>query len=208
MVKNLIFDLGGVILDLAVPQTIVGFSRLSGLSPEIVTELFRGSEAFLAFERGAIGEYEFRNFVRQLYNIDASDQEIDECWNAMLLSIPRAKLDLLARLKTKYRTFLLSNTNTIHLDFINDKVLPTLDGVRSLDDYFHKTYYSHLMAKRKPEPEIFLQVLEENNLSASETLFLDDNQDNVAGAKTVGLQTAYVDSPDFILQYFHEQRTA
>lgn len=208
MVKNLIFDLGGVILDLAVPQTIIGFSSLSGLSPEIVTELFRSSDAFLAFERGAISEYEFRNAVRELYNIDASDNEIDECWNAMLLTIPRERLDLLTRLKTRYRTFLLSNTNTIHLDFLNDKVLPGIDGVRNLDDYFHKTYYSHLMAKRKPEPGIFLQVLEENNLNAAETLFLDDNKDNVAGAQVVGLQTVYVDSPDFILQYFHEQRTA
>lgn len=208
MVKNLIFDLGGVILDLGVPQTITGFAMLSGLSPEIVTELFKGSEGFLAFEKGTIGEYEFRNFVRELYNVDATDLEIDECWNAMLLGIPKKKLDLLTRLKSQYRTFLLSNTNTIHLDYLNEKLLPTLDGVTSLDEFFHKTYYSHLMAKRKPEPEIFLQVLEENNLKASETLFLDDNMDNVEGARAVGLQAVYVDSPDFILQYFHEHRTA
>ena len=208
MVKNLIFDLGGVILDLAVPQTIIAFSRLSGLSPEIVTELFKGSDGFLAFEKGTIGEYEFRNFVRELYNVDVSDLEIDECWNAMLLSISKEKLDLLTRLKSSYRTFLLSNTNTIHLEYINEKVLRDFDGVSSLDDFFHKTYYSHLMAKRKPEPEIFLQVLEENNLKASETLFLDDNTDNVEAARAVGLQAVYVDSPDFILQYFHEQRTA
>jgi HAD superfamily hydrolase (TIGR01549 family) len=202
MVKNLIFDLGGVILDLAVPQTLIGFSKLSGLSAEEVTDLFRSSEGFLDFEKGAIGEAEFRDFVRNLYHIKASDEQLDECWNAMLLTIPYEKLELLRKLKSSHRTFLLSNTNTIHLDFINQKVLPGMNGISSLDDYFHQTYYSHLMGKRKPDPEIFLQVLQENNLDPAETLFLDDNKDNVAGAQKVGLQTAYVDPPGFILQYF------
>jgi glucose-1-phosphatase len=208
IVKNLIFDLGGVILDLAVPDTILGFSRLSGMSADQVMDLFRRSDEFLAFERGDIGEDQFREFVRQLYNLRVSDQEIDDCWNAMLLSIPPRKLALLTALKDQYKTFLLSNTNTIHLDFINRKVIPSLDGVESLDHYFHKTYYSHLMGKRKPEPEIFLQVLEENGLNAAETLFLDDNSDNVAGARAVGMQAVFVNTPDFILDYFHEKGTS
>jgi glucose-1-phosphatase len=115
---------------------------------------------------------------------------------------------LLTALKKAHRTYLLSNTNAIHLEHINHRVLPSINGMRSLDDYFHNTYYSHLMKKRKPEPAIFLQVLEENGLSASETLFLDDNAENIEGAKAVGLQTAFVNSNDFILDYFHEQRTA
>jgi glucose-1-phosphatase len=205
IVKNLIFDLGGVILDLAVPETILGFSRLSGMDADQVMDLFRRSDQFLAFERGDIGAREFRDFVRQLYNIDVSDQQLDACWNAMLLSIPIRKLELLTSLKREYNTYLLSNTNTIHLDFINHTVIPSMKGVVSLDDYFHKTYYSHLMRKRKPEPEIFLQVLAENNLNAAETLFLDDNSDNVAGARAVGMQAVFVNTPDFILDYFHEQ---
>jgi glucose-1-phosphatase len=207
MIKNLIFDLGGVILDLAVPKTLAGFSRLSGLSPEEVTDRFRSSAGFLAFERGEMTENEFRNFVRDLYAIDVPDETLDECWNAMLLSIPQEKLALLKQLKTSHQTFLLSNTNTIHLDFINQTVIPGMSGVKTLDDYFHKTYYSHLMGKRKPEPEIFIQVLNENGLSAGETLFLDDNAENIEGARAVGLQTAYVDTPDFILRYFNGQRT-
>jgi len=208
IVKNLVFDLGGVILDLAVPETILGFSRLSGMPADQVMELFRRSEEFLAFERGDIGEGEFRDFVRQLYKISASDQQLDDCWNAMLLSIPTRKLELLTSLKKQYTTYLLSNTNTIHLDFINRMIIPSMAGVVSLDDYFHKTYYSHLMGKRKPEPEIFLQVLEENGLNAAETLFLDDNSDNVAGARAVGMQAVFVNTPDFILDYFHEKGTS
>jgi glucose-1-phosphatase len=207
MIKNLIFDLGGVILDLAVPETLAGFSRLSGLSPQEVTDRFRSSSGFLAFERGEMPEREFRDFVRHLYAIDVSDETLDECWNAMLVRIPYEKLELLKHLKTSYQTFLLSNTNTIHLDFINQKVIPGIAGVKTLDDYFHKTYYSHLMGKRKPEPGIFIQVLDENGLNAHETLFLDDNAENIEGASAVGLHTAYVDSPDFILRYFNEQGT-
>lgn len=208
MVKNIIFDLGGVILDLAVDQTILGFAQLSGLSPERVTELFRYSEGFMAFERGQITEHQFRDFVRELYKIDVSDDEIDRCWNAMLLTIRPGRLELLTRLKAEYKTFLLSNTNTIHLDFINEKTLPAMRGVRSLDDYFHKTYYSQLIGMRKPDPEIFLHVLDDNGLNAGETLFLDDNADNVAGARAVGIQAELVNTSDFILEYFDEQRTA
>ncbi len=202
MVKNLIFDLGGVILDLAVPRTLGGFSRLSGIAPGKVTEMFKDSEGFLHFERGTMEVDEFREFVRSLYKIKASDEQLDECWNAMLLSIPEERLQLLRKLKDKHQTFLLSNTNTIHLDFINTQVLPRLNGVASLDDYFHRTYYSHLMGTRKPEAEIFNRVLEENGLVAEETLFLDDNADNIEGAKKLGIQTAFVNTPNFILDYF------
>jgi glucose-1-phosphatase len=80
--------------------------------------------------------------------------------------------------------------------------------VQSLDECFHKSYYSHLMRKRKPEPEIFLQVLHENDLDPAETIFLDDNADNIAGAKAVGINAVFVDKPDFILNYFHEHRTS
>jgi glucose-1-phosphatase len=208
MIKNLIFDLGGVILDLSVPQTIAGFSKLSGLEIETVKRLFLSSREFEAFERGEMDEQGFRDCVRRLYNVRVADEKIDECWNAMLLSLPQAKLDLLANLKKEFKTFLLSNTNNIHLDFINDHIISKMPGVVSLDGYFHKTYYSHRMKKRKPEPEIFLQVLDENGLLPEETLFLDDNAGNIEGANAVGLKTAFVNTSDFILDYFHEHRTA
>jgi glucose-1-phosphatase len=208
MFRNIIFDLGGVILDLSVPATIVAFSKASGLDPETVKKLFVSSEGFLAYERGEIDDLEFRSFVRSLFKVNLSDAELDACWNAMLLTIDERKVELLLQLKKNYNTFLLSNTNTIHVDYINANVIPKLKGVRSLEECFHKTYYSHLMKKRKPEAEIFQQVLDENNLDAADTIFLDDNADNIAGARAVGIQTAFVDSPDFILNYFHEHRTA
>ena len=199
--KNIIFDLGGVILDLDVPRTLESFARASGLPVEKVVHLFRTSTGFEKYERGEFNDDEFRGFVRELYGIQISDDELDRCWNAMLGPIPAKKLDLLINLKKSYSTYLLSNTNTIHLNYVNSVILPS-QNTPALDGYFHRAYYSHFMGKRKPEPEIFQQVLDENNLKASETLFLDDNADNIAGAAAVGLQTAFVNTPDFILEYF------
>lgn len=147
---------------------------------------------------------EFRDFVRVAYASQASDSELDKCWNAMLRGIPMVKLQLLKRLMHSHRVILLSNTNTIHLKYINEVILPAVAGVSSLDPYFHKTYYSHLMRKRKPDAEIFEQVLSENNLRPEQTLFLDDNALNVKGAEAVGIKTVHVTSPDLILEYFHE----
>ncbi len=123
-IKNLVFDLGGVILDLSVPDTLHSFARVSGIDLPQVKKLFVESEGFLQYEKGEIGDDEFRDFVRRLYAIEASDEELDRCWNAMLLGIPVQKLDLLLQLKEKYSVYLLSNTNTIHLDYIEQKILP------------------------------------------------------------------------------------
>ena len=202
-VKSLIFDLGGVILDLSVDHTLQSFSDLSGLPKEKVQDMYVGTPGFLEYEKGLIDDETFRDFVRQTFSIKADDAAIDACWNAMLRGIPPVKLDLLLRLQGEFRVFLLSNTNAIHLDHINEVMLPKNGGEHSLDHYFHKAYYSHRMKKRKPDAEIFEQVLEENNLVPEQTLFLDDYAINIEGAKTLGIKTIHVTAPNLILDYFH-----
>lgn len=201
-VRNLIFDLGGVILDLSVKDTLESFAHLSKLPERTVTEIFVSSPEFEQFETGHLTEHEFRDFIRSAYRIHASDQEIDTCWNAMLKGLPVAKLQLLTGLKTKYKTFLLSNTNTIHLRQINHVILKSVTGETSLDNYFHKTYYSQLMGMRKPDSAIFQHVLHENHLLADETLFLDDNASNVEAAHKLGIQTVFVTSYETIFDVF------
>jgi putative hydrolase of the HAD superfamily len=202
-IKNLIFDLGGVILDLSVKDTLESFSTLSGLSLQKAKELFVSSPEFELYEKGAIDDKEFRQFVRKLYNVSVSDDALDKCWNAMLMGLPKSKLDLLLELKKQYNVYLLSNTNNIHLTYINNVIIPPVTGGNSLDDFFHRSYYSHLMGMRKPDAEIFRQVLDDNNLTAGETLFLDDNADNITGAAQVGIQTVHVTHPDLIIEYFN-----
>jgi FMN phosphatase YigB (HAD superfamily) len=203
-IKNLIFDLGGVILDLSVDHTLHGFSDLSGIEMTKVKQIFTASPEFNSYEKGELSDSDFRDFVRKVYAITASDSNIDTAWNAMLLGIPILKLELLKKLKQKYNVYLLSNTNNIHLQYIQGTMMPGITGEDSLDPYFHKTYYSHRMGKRKPDAEIFEQVLSENQLSPEETLFLDDNASNVAGAELVKIKTVHVTSPDIILDYFNE----
>jgi len=203
-IKTIIFDLGGVILDLSVNHTLDAIGTLSNFDREKVMQIFVSSPEFEVYEKGGMRDADFRNFIRKAYAFSASDEEIDKGWNAMLRGIPAVKLALLKRLMRSHQTILLSNTNTIHLNYINNVILPPLANVNSLDPYFHKTYYSHIMRKRKPDAEIFEQVLQENNLVPSQTLFLDDNELNVKGAQAVGIQTAHVTSPDLILAYFNE----
>jgi putative hydrolase of the HAD superfamily len=158
-VKNLIFDLGGVILDLSVDHTLESFARLSNLSKEKVQDLYVSTPGFLQYEKGAMDDDAFRNFVRATFSISADDTAIDACWNAMLRGIPDIKLDLLTRLQSEFRVFLLSNTNAIHLDYINGVMLPASRPKKPLDHYFHKAYYSQRLGKLKPDALIFEQVL-------------------------------------------------
>jgi epoxide hydrolase-like predicted phosphatase len=201
-IKNLIFDLGGVILDLSVESTLDCFTQLSGMPKEKVKDLFISSPGFIEYEKGSIDDKAFRDFLKATYSVSASDDEIDRCWNAMLVGIPPAKLDLLKRLQNEFRVYLLSNTNGIHIQHINGTLLPEMKKA-PLEHYFHKAYYSHSMGKRKPDAEIFEQVIEENHLVPEQTLFLDDYAVNIEGAKSVGIKTIHVTSPSLILDYFH-----
>ena len=200
-IKNLIFDLGGVILDLSIDTSLASFAHLSGIEKNEVKRLFTSSPGFESYEKGEISDEDFRAFVKNLYKLNVSDDELDACWSAMLLGIPLKKLQLLEKLKTQYKVYLLSNTNDIHLHYINTKLLPPL-GSNSLDDFFHHAYYSQRMKKRKPDAEIFQQVLDESNLLPQQTLFLDDNQANIDGAGKLGIKTVLVVTPDLIYDLF------
>jgi len=197
--------LGGVIIDLSVDDTLEGFAALSGYDRKKINQLYTLSPEFLLYEKGMIDDDEFRTFIRKILGVNAASIDIDNAWNAMIRGLPLNKLQLLEKLKADYNVLLLSNTNAIHLTYINGTILPAVVGdASSLDTYFHRAYYSHLMKKRKPDAEIFEEVLAESNILASETLFLDDNRDNITGAGKVGIKTAFVDTPNFILDYFDE----
>jgi epoxide hydrolase-like predicted phosphatase len=194
-IRNLIFDLGGVILNLSVPYTLNQLASLTGLSLEKIMESYSSREEFLQYEKGLITEPAFRSALRKIYSFEGTDDAIDKCWNAMLLDIPPSRIAQLRTLKTRYRTFLLSNTNAIHVKCFSER-LSKDHGLASLDDLFEKVYYSHLLNMRKPDPEIYRHVLKENNLNPSETLFLDDSAKNIEGAKSVGIETMLVTSAD------------
>ena len=203
-IKNIIFDLGDVILNIDVPVASLSFSKLSGREQQEILDLFKEKDLFRQFETGTLDENGFRNYIRELLVFpDWTDDMIDTAWNSLLLDLPPERVELLKNLRTKYRLFLLSNTSSIHITQVN-KILEAATGVKKLDDLFDKVYLSYEMGLMKPDPAIYQQVLEEQGLIAEETLFLDDNADNVKAAATLGIATIHVCKPTTILEYLKD----
>jgi epoxide hydrolase-like predicted phosphatase len=203
-IKNIIFDLGDVILNIDVPIASLSFAKLSGLEQAQILQLFKENDLFRKFETGHLDEPGFRNFIRHLLSFpDWTDEMIDTAWNSLLLDLPPARVELLKTLAKKYRLFLLSNTSSIHITEVN-KILEASTGVKKLDDLFEKVFVSYEMGLMYPDPGIYQQVLDEAGLIAEETLFLDDNLDNIKGADTLGIQTIHVQKPVTILEYLQD----
>lgn len=198
---NIIFDLGGVILNLDVQRTIRAFSELSGKNFAQLYTQNQQKAFFDDFETGKISAEEFRQALREELQVPLSDAEIDRCWNACLLDLPKTRLELLARLKPRKRTFLLSNTNAIHKKAF-DQIIENQHGISSLHHVFEQDYYSHLLGMRKPHPEVFLYILEKHGLRAEETLFIDDTLQHVEGAKKAGLHALHLSDGKDIVDIF------
>jgi len=200
-IKNIIFDLGGVIINLSVEKTHQAFASLSGLPLEEIKSIVHHGAFFHEYEKGLINDADFRSHLRESLNLKVGDAELDFAWNAMLLDIPIERIRLLEKLKPGFKIFLLSNTNNIHSQCFNNQV-KQLTGFASIDQYFHQAYYSHLVKMSKPDVEIYEHVLRSSNLIADETIFLDDNKDNLTGANKAGIQTFHVQHPDQIFSLF------
>lgn len=204
-IKNIVFDLGNVIIDIDVPLAARSFAELSGQRPEDVLELFGSSGLFGQFETGKLDAPGFRAYVRELLeNPDWEDAVVDAAWNSLLLDIPPERIEMIQKLGENYRLFLLSNTSSIHIEAVNG-ILEKATGVARLDDLFERLFLSYEMGVMKPDLAIYEQVLQEAGLEASETLFLDDNIDNIAAARALGIQTFHVQPPltmlDFLQNY-------
>jgi putative hydrolase of the HAD superfamily len=205
-IKNLIFDLGGVIIDLDFQAAYQHFADLSGLTVNEVVARTEGLMLFLEYEKGLVTSEEFRKQMRILLEISASDHSIDRAWCAMLGGIPQNRLKLLKSLKPNYRTFALSNTNDIHVRKFNSIVEKSLGNDSLLSDHFEKIYFSHQMKMRKPDVEIYQTVLSEQQLLPEETLFIDDNHENIVGAASLGIKTFHLPDPDQLITYFNGAR--
>ena len=197
-IKTLIFDLGGVIVDLAPDRTSKQFATLAKKPVAEILALYTTQASFPAFETGKIGAEEFHDSVRSIFNLETSDAEIDRCWNAMLLCIPSEKLTILTRLKKHFTTLILSNTNSIHQTYINEVIL----NGQILDAYVHHAYYSHQLGMRKPDREIFEYVLNVHSLTPRQTLFMDDNVDNINAAKALGIEALLIEDPSRVIDLF------
>jgi putative hydrolase of the HAD superfamily len=198
-VKNIIFDLGGVIINIDFQYTFEAFAKLGDSDILSTLKKFKDLKVFERYEAGEFTDPQFRNFLRNEFSQKATDQEIDQAWNALLKDIPIARIQKIQQLKEKYNLYLLSNTNHIHIQEVNN-ILHQTSGIRNLNLLFDKVYLSYEMKMSKPHLEIYNFVLEEQKLNGSETVFIDDNKDNIIGAQNAGLQTIHVEAPHTILE--------
>lgn len=202
-ITTVIFDLGGVLFDIDYKRTQEAFQKLGAITDfnEVYSQQ-KQAGIFDEFEKGNISPAKFREGLRKWLPADSADKEIDNAWNALLLGFSPEKIKLLHKLKSKYKLFLLSNTNEIHLPEVMNMIKVHTPG--TLEEIFIKEYYSCRMGLRKPDKEIYEKVVMENNLNPLQTLFVDDLLPNLEGAQLTGLQTLHCTPTINLVEYFGE----
>ena len=191
-IRNIIFDLGGVILNIDYRKTEQAFNDLGVTEFRKLYSQFHASDLFINLETGRISPRGFIEEIKRYSSTKLSDNNIKQAWNAMLMDFPQGRLNFLNNIKRNYRTFLLSNTNEIHYNAIQENYSEVMKTETPLDGCFEKVYYSHQMGMRKPDKEVFEYVLYANHLDPAETLFIDDTFTNVEGALKTGINGLYL----------------
>lgn len=185
-VKNIIFDLGGVLLNLDIKKTLDAFRSLGLHNIEDYFGLGHADSFFKQYETGHLSDDQFINSLKELLPPETREEQILSAWNAMLLDFPIVRINWLKELRSSYRLFLFSNTNELHL--IAFRQLFDEHYGFSLDELFEQAYYSHRAGVRKPDAASYLKVINDHALVLEETLFIDDALNNVEAAMAVGLQ--------------------
>jgi len=191
-IRHIILDFGGVIINIDYKKTEQAFIDLGITDFAERYSQLKQTEIFDQLETGQIDKMAFINAIRQMAGKEISDQQIIDAWNAMLLDIPLRRLQILQQLQVHFDTFLLSNTNEIHEEAFN-KILKAQCGFNSMGVFFDKVYYSHRVGKRKPNTDIFQMILDETGISPEKALFVDDSPQHIEAAKSLGIQTIYLE---------------
>jgi len=189
-VKNIILDLGGVLVDINPQKTFSTLKRI--LSPEN-SESIRWDEIpdiVHAIETGRWKKHEFIDHFRKVCKPDVIEEEIIDAWCAMILEFPHERVELVKSLSENYQLYLLSNTNVFHIKYFEKEFKNRYHF--SLHKLFIKVYYSSEIGYRKPDPESFLHVLKDAKIKAEETILIDDLLDNCLAAEAIGIRSVKV----------------
>ena len=197
-VKNIIFDLGGIFLNLNYQNTKDLFIEYGVSEFDDYFTQHHANSLFEDLEKGDISVEEFYTIFRKETSTNLSDQQIKTAWNGMLVSFTKERIDWLRKIKERYNIYLFSNTNQIHYDEIMSLYKRDI-GSEDFNELFIKPYYSHEMRLRKPYSNSFQHIIDEQNLKVEETLFIDDTIKNVDAAIALGLQTIHLVAPKTVL---------
>ncbi|UKN00086.1 HAD family phosphatase [Paracrocinitomix mangrovi] len=194
----IIFDLGGVILNLDYNLTINAFKKLGGSNFEQLYSQAQQDKIFDQYETGKISSQQFIDYLRQFLPSNTSDQTIRDAWNIMLLDLPEQRIQLLKNLSKKHQIFLFSNTNDIHYKAFTSSLADQYGDPNLLDQLFIQTYFSHMVGERKPDAAAFNTVINDHQLNPSTTLFIDDSIQHIEGAKSIGIHAYHLQNEDII----------
>lgn len=188
--KAIIFDLGGVLLDIDFNLSEKAFAELGVTNFSDFFNQFHSNDLFRRLETG-MEDHLFYDDLRAATGLSFSDEQIRDAWNALLLDFRPESVAVLPQLKEKYKLYLLSNTNEIHLQEFQHRYEIWRPG-QVFDDLFDVAYYSHRIGHRKPNASAFEYVLQRHQLNAAETIFIDDSINNIEAAQKLGLQTIHL----------------
>lgn len=201
-VKNIVFDLGGVLLNINPKRTIEAFGLL-GMEQLIGDKgLTYDHDIFYLMEQGKITPDEFREGVRKLLLIDVTNDQIDIAWTAMLLDFPKIRVDLLQKLSNEFDLYLFSNTNAIHVAKYQS-IFRNQHGFE-VTSLFKKVFHSNEIGYRKPTFESYQEIVLLSGIRPEESLFIDDSLKNVEGAITCGLKGLWLQPGQKVEELFQK----
>jgi FMN phosphatase YigB (HAD superfamily) len=186
-IKNIIFDFGAVLYDIDFLKMTSAFEKIGISNFNQQYAQSQASELFCLMEKGKMDAQDFFGEIHKQSNKNITTQQVEEAWNAILLDYRKESIQWLLRNQSKYRYFLLSNTNVIHYQYFNNQFRDQFSGI-SLESLFEKAFYSFEIGMRKPDSEIFRFVLSEAKLNPQETLFVDDTLIHIETALSLGFQ--------------------
>lgn len=191
-IDTIIFDLGGVILNLDYSKTTKAFQELGLQNFEEIYAQANQTSIFDDFETGKISAQHFINLLLPYLPVGTSANKVVHAWNAMILDFPSERLELLLELRKTKKVILLSNTNEIHIQAVKRSLAKTTS--ESFESFFDKVYLSHEIGMRKPNQDIFQFVCEDQNIEPKRTIFIDDTIRHVEGAKKLGINAIHLEN--------------
>ena len=201
-IDTLIFDFGGVIINLDYSKPVDEFKKLGISDSKKLYSKEEQTSLFDSLECGQISDEKFLNEIRKKSN--TKDLElIKKAWNSILLNIPEERVHLLKKLSLKYKIYLLSNTNSIHLNEIISAYGEK--KWRNFISIFNEVYFSNQIGMRKPNEDVFFYLIKKNKLDVSKTLFIDDSPQHIKTAKKIGFKTYHLTDKEDIVSLFLEK---
>lgn len=190
-IQNILFDFGGVIIDIDFNKTIRAFAELGAVEFETRYSKATQSNIFDRLDTGRISEWEFVHNMKELLPDNVTDDLVIEAWNEIIIGIPPRRIEMLEAVRNNYSTLLLSNTNTIHYKLYTPQLEKSF-GYKTLEELFDAVYLSFELGMRKPDRDIFDYVFASRKISRESTLFIDDSKHIIDAAKSYGIRAFWL----------------